>query len=93
MKDPEKPPVPQDGNVEALTMALPDGSSLLTQIKQSKLIVAYCLALASGIVLYGYDLAIVGNVSSMPAFQLSSPRPSSEHRLRWVSTVSVKRER
>lgn len=69
MKDPEKSPVPQDGNMDALTMALPGSSSLLTQIKQSKQTVAYCLALASGIVLYGYDLVIVGNVSSMPAFQ------------------------
>ncbi|KAL4782141.1 general substrate transporter [Aspergillus varians] len=31
--------------------------------------VAWCLALASGILLYGYDLVIVGNVSSMPEFQ------------------------
>ncbi|PLN82372.1 MFS general substrate transporter [Aspergillus taichungensis] len=50
-------------------MAVPDDSSILTQIKQSRLTVANCLASASGIVLYGYDLAIVGNVSSMPAFQ------------------------
>lgn len=69
MKDPEKSPVPQDGNVEPVTMALLDSTPLLDQIKQSRLTVAYCLALASGIVLYGYDLVIVGNVSSMPAFQ------------------------
>lgn len=30
---------------------------------------AWCLALTSGILLYGYDLVIVGNVSSMPEFQ------------------------
>ncbi|KAL4982685.1 general substrate transporter [Aspergillus falconensis] len=31
--------------------------------------VAWCFALASSMILYGYDLAIVGSVSSMPEFQ------------------------
>lgn len=31
--------------------------------------IAYCLALSSAILLYGYDLVIVGTVSAMPAFQ------------------------
>ncbi|KAI9373346.1 MFS general substrate transporter [Aspergillus egyptiacus] len=43
--------------------------SLLTLIQQSRKTVAWCLALTSGILLYGYDLVIVGNVSSMPEFQ------------------------
>ncbi|KAH8422372.1 uncharacterized protein LDX57_000128 [Aspergillus melleus] len=43
--------------------------SLLSSVKQSPRIAAYCLALTSGILLYGYDLVIVGNVSSMPEFQ------------------------
>ncbi|PLB46458.1 MFS general substrate transporter [Aspergillus steynii IBT 23096] len=43
--------------------------SLLSSVKQSPKIAAYCLALTSGILLYGYDLVIVGNVSSMPKFQ------------------------
>lgn len=44
-------------------------ASLLASVKQSPKISAYCLALTSGILLYGYDLVIVGNVSSMPEFQ------------------------
>ncbi|KAL2827519.1 MFS general substrate transporter [Aspergillus cavernicola] len=43
--------------------------SLLDSVKRSPKTVAWCLALSSGIVLYGYDLVIVGNVSSMPEFQ------------------------
>ncbi|THC90949.1 hypothetical protein EYZ11_009599 [Aspergillus tanneri] len=43
--------------------------SLITSCKRSPKIAAYCLALTSGILLYGYDLVIVGNVSSMPEFQ------------------------
>ncbi|KAL4863106.1 hypothetical protein BDV12DRAFT_206780 [Aspergillus spectabilis] len=43
--------------------------SFLACIKRSRKTVAWCLALTSGIVLYGYDLVIVGNVSSMPEFQ------------------------
>ncbi|PWY95437.1 MFS general substrate transporter [Aspergillus sclerotioniger CBS 115572] len=43
--------------------------SPLTAIKQSPKILGYCLALASGILLFGYDLVIVGNVSAMPEFQ------------------------
>lgn len=32
-------------------------------------VVGYNLALSSAILLYGYDLVIVGTVSAMPAFQ------------------------
>ncbi|RAH81212.1 MFS general substrate transporter [Aspergillus japonicus CBS 114.51] len=38
-------------------------------IKQSYKILGYCLALTAGILLYGYDMVIVSNVSSMPQFQ------------------------
>lgn len=38
-------------------------------IKQSYKILSYCLALTAGILLYGYDMVIVNNVSSMPQFQ------------------------
>ncbi|KAL3455832.1 MFS general substrate transporter [Aspergillus heterothallicus] len=43
--------------------------SLIEAVKQSSKTVAWCLALTSGILLYGYDLVIVENVSSMPEFQ------------------------
>ena len=32
-------------------------------------ITGYCMGLTAGILLYGYDLVIVGTVSAMPAFQ------------------------
>ncbi|KAL2869166.1 general substrate transporter [Aspergillus lucknowensis] len=44
-------------------------SSLLELVKRSPKTVSWCLALTVGIILYGYDLVIVGNVSSMPEFQ------------------------
>ncbi|KAL4886705.1 general substrate transporter [Aspergillus karnatakaensis] len=43
--------------------------SLLPTIQQSRKTLAWCLALTPGILLYGYDLVIVGNVSSMPEFR------------------------
>ncbi|KAL3469639.1 general substrate transporter [Aspergillus californicus] len=44
-------------------------TSLMQSLKQAPETVAWCLALTPGILLYGYDLVIVGNVSSMPEFQ------------------------
>lgn len=38
-------------------------------LKQWPKVVMYCFALSSAILLYGYDLVIVGTVSAMPAFQ------------------------
>jgi hypothetical protein len=38
-------------------------------LKKWPKVVGYNLALSSAILLYGYDLVIVANVSSMPAFQ------------------------
>ncbi|KAL2840888.1 MFS general substrate transporter [Aspergillus pseudoustus] len=43
--------------------------SFIGSVKQSSKTVIWCFALTSGILLYGYDLVIVGNVSSMPEFQ------------------------
>ncbi|RAL12918.1 proton myo-inositol cotransporter [Aspergillus homomorphus CBS 101889] len=43
--------------------------TLAGTIQQSYKILGYCLALTAGILLYGYDLVIVNNVSSMPQFQ------------------------
>lgn len=45
-------------------------------LKRWPKVVMYCLALSSAILLYGYDLVIVGTVSAMPAFQyvVNSPR-------------------
>ncbi|KAJ0415174.1 general substrate transporter [Aspergillus carlsbadensis] len=44
-------------------------TSFIGSVKQSSKTVAWCFALSLGILLYGYDLVIVGNVSSMPEFQ------------------------
>ncbi|KAF5855652.1 hypothetical protein ETB97_008844 [Aspergillus alliaceus] len=54
-------------------------TSLLADIKQSPKVAGYCLALTSGIILYGYDLAIVSNVSSMPEFQRDFGRKLDGH--------------
>ncbi|KAI1838083.1 transcriptional regulator family: Fungal Specific TF [Penicillium roqueforti] len=43
---------------------------LWQSFKKSPNIVGYCLALSSAILLYGYDLVIVGTVAAMPQFQL-----------------------
>ncbi|KAE8356926.1 MFS general substrate transporter [Aspergillus coremiiformis] len=56
-----------------------DRPSLLADIKQSPKVAGYCLALTSGILLYGYDLAIVANVSSMPEFQRDFGRQLDGH--------------
>lgn len=42
---------------------------LWQSIKKFPRIVGYCLALSSAILLYGYDLVIVGTVAAMPQFQ------------------------
>jgi hypothetical protein len=41
-------------------------------LKKWRRIVGYCLALSSAILLYGYDLVIVGTVAAMPQFQYIS---------------------
>ncbi|KAJ9491605.1 hypothetical protein VN97_g1630 [Penicillium thymicola] len=43
---------------------------LWQSIKKFPTVVGYCLALSSAILLYGYDLVIVGTVAAMPQFQL-----------------------
>lgn len=45
---------------------------LWQSIKKFPRIVGYCLALSSAILLYGYDLVIVGTVAAMPQFQYVS---------------------
>jgi hypothetical protein len=42
---------------------------LWQSMKKWPRVVAYCLILSSAILLYGYDLVIVGSVSAMPSFQ------------------------
>lgn len=42
---------------------------LWQSMKKWPKVIAYNLALSSAILLYGYDLVIVGTVSAMPAFQ------------------------
>ncbi|KAG2421192.1 hypothetical protein HFD88_000808 [Aspergillus terreus] len=65
-------PKPSVEHVENTTSAANDTAkktSLIADLKRSPKVAAYCLALTTGILLYGYDLVIVGNVSSMPNFQ------------------------
>jgi hypothetical protein len=47
----------------------PPHTPLWQSIKKFPRIVGYCLALSSAILLYGYDLVIVGTVAAMPQFQ------------------------
>lgn len=55
-----------------------DKLSLWQATKQNAKIVGYCLSLSNVILLYGYDLVIVGTVSALPQFQyvLSSSQTS-----------------
>lgn len=46
---------------------------LWQSLKRWPKVVGYNLALSSAILLYGYDLVIVGTVSAMPAFQFVPP--------------------
>ncbi|CAG8248154.1 unnamed protein product [Penicillium nalgiovense] len=48
----------------------PSHIPLWQSIRKFPRIVGYCLALSSAILLYGYDLVIVGTVAAMPQFQL-----------------------
>lgn len=43
--------------------------SLWLAVRMYKKVVLYCLCLSFAVVLYGYDQAIVGSVSGIPAFQ------------------------
>lgn len=54
-----------DGDVHGKTTHIP----LWQSVKKFPRIVGYCLALSSAILLYGYDLVIVGTVAAMPQFQ------------------------
>jgi hypothetical protein len=56
---------PADTNDEPHTAHVP----LWQSMKKWPRVIAYNLALSSAILLYGYDLVIVGTVSAMPAFQ------------------------
>ena len=47
----------------------PSHIPLWQSIRKFPRIVGYCLALSSAILLYGYDLVIVGTVAAMPQFQ------------------------
>ena len=42
---------------------------LVQAMKKYPKIVAYCLSLTSAVLLWGYDLAVVGSLVSLPAFQ------------------------
>ncbi|KAF9883016.1 hypothetical protein FE257_004329 [Aspergillus nanangensis] len=59
----------EHGPASSTTSDTPKRTSLFSDLKHHSKVAAYCLALTSGILLYGYDLVIVGNVSSMPEFQ------------------------
>ncbi|KAL5359876.1 general substrate transporter [Aspergillus floccosus] len=75
-------PKPSVEHVENPSSAASDTAkktSLIADLKQSPKVAAYCLALTTGILLYGYDLVIVGNVSSMPNFQRDFGRKLDGH--------------
>ncbi|KAJ5691844.1 hypothetical protein N7462_001267 [Penicillium macrosclerotiorum] len=60
----------EDVSQEATPQSPPQTHVPLWQsVKRWPRVIAYCLALSSAILLYGYDLVIVGNASAMPAFQ------------------------
>lgn len=58
-----------DPNMDGKTSHVP----LWQSVKKFPRIVGYCLALSSAILLYGYDLVIVGTVAAMPQFQYIFP--------------------
>ncbi|KAL4891493.1 MFS general substrate transporter [Aspergillus ambiguus] len=74
-----KPSVEYAENESASCRDTSKKTSLIRDLKQSPKIAAYCLALTTGILLYGYDLVIVGNVSSMPNFQRDFGRELDGH--------------
>ncbi|KAJ5151623.1 hypothetical protein N7492_009918 [Penicillium capsulatum] len=49
----------------------PAHAPLWESVKKWPRVILYCLALSSAVILYGYDLIVVGTVSAMPAFQLT----------------------
>ncbi|PYH39699.1 MFS general substrate transporter [Aspergillus neoniger CBS 115656] len=59
--------VEQSSSVPQVTVRV--ATSGIDLDEQTARILGYCVALASGILLYKYDLVIVGNVSAMPGFQ------------------------
>lgn len=54
-----------DTNNDPKTQHVP----LWQSVKKWPRVIIYCLILSSAILLYGYDLVIVGSVSAMPSFQ------------------------
>ena len=63
----------QNGSSEKVT--------LWQSVKIYPKVVGYCVGVTAAILLYGYDLAIVGTVSAMPEFQYASQihSPFSHH--------------
>ncbi len=64
-----------DGNVEFLeyqTAADPNDSttvSIWQSVKSNPKVIAYCVCLTIGPLMYGFDNIIVGVVTAMPSFQ------------------------
>lgn len=60
----------EDATSSADSPRLPSHNvSLWQSVKTYPKIVACCVGLTAAILLYGYDLSIVGTVSAMPEFQ------------------------
>jgi len=49
--------------------ATPEKLSLWQAIRKWPKVAGYCLALTTAILLWGYDMAMVGNLASLPQFQ------------------------
>lgn len=56
--------------IDSVASAGDDAQLTLWQaVRTWKKVVLYCLGLSFAVILYGYDQAIVGSVSGIPAFQ------------------------
>ncbi|CAG8004343.1 unnamed protein product [Penicillium olsonii] len=67
-------------------------SSLWQLMKRAPRIIAYCFALSSAILLYGYDLVIVGTVAAMPQFLVNFGERYNEMYIipsMWLSLFNV----
>lgn len=58
-------PQPSDGSIKL--------QALWQNLKRYPRVFGYYLALTSGILLYGYDMAMTGNLASLPEFQCVLP--------------------
>ena len=61
----------EDAPTPTETAQAPIKLSLWQAMRKWPKVAGYCLALTTAILLWGYDMAMVGNLASLPQFQLS----------------------